>query len=356
MPITKKKQKEQIFKTIYNVCAELKKHAQQNGNKELQVGFYKNRYFDYEDEEIVERYKIWYNNKDLAINYGFQQYLGELKDKYKTYDYDIAIQYNRYKSIDLHHQDFANINARTLKNLELNIYEILTEKQKADIGQQAKQLQSNIDATRFNQLKQQAQNCFNLDYQRFENAIKVFANQINRDNKGFVSNIRSFLAEHGIALLCKSKPPHPLIDGLSGFACNGNIPTIIVYSNYTEHLRRIFFTIGHELYHLLFDDNEDFANKFAGYLLLRQDQLNTNKPLQTKQQLEQTLVQTYNQYTISMECITNTLFHYNLISNEQRKYYLKQNKLKQLIKDHCLPNNDRNLILQSLGIETSKQQ
>ncbi len=356
MPVTKLAKKQKMFQTIYAVCSELKDYAQQTGCKDFQVGFYKDRYFDYEDEEIIENYEVWYNNKSLFRNLQFHQYLGQIKDKYKTYDYDIAIQYNRDKSIDLQHQDFANINARTLKNLELNIYEILTEQQKADIAQQAKQLESNIDGAAFKLLKQQAQNCINLDYQKFENAIKNFANQINRANKGFLRYIRQFLAQYGIALLSKSKAPHPCIDGLSGFACNGNIPTIIVYSNYTEHLRRIFFTIGHELYHLLFDDNEDFANKFAGYLLLTQDQLNTTKPLQTNQQLEQTLVQTYKKYTISMECILNTLFHYKLINKAQRKAYLKQNKLKPLIKDYCLPNDDTNCILQSLGIQTNKQQ
>ena len=351
MPVSKLAKKQKMFQTIYAVCSELKDYAQQNACKDFQVDFYKNRYFDYEDEEIIERYKIWYNNKSLFQNLEFHQYLGQLKDKYKTYDYDIAIHYNSDKNLDLHHQDFANINARTLKNLELNIYEILTEQQKADIAQEAQQLQSTIDGAAFKILKQQAQNCINLDYQKFHRAIKEFANQINREHKGFLGNIRSFLAEYGIALLCQSKKPHPCIDGLSGFACNGSIPTIIVYSNYKKDLRRIFFTIGHELYHLLFDDNEDFANKFGGYLLLTQEQLDTTKPLQTNQQIEQTLVETYKKYKISMQCIINTLYNYNLISKEQRKYHLGDGKLNKLVNNHCLPNDDIDFIQKSIGLK-----
>ena len=176
------------------------------------------------------------------------------------------------------------------------------------------------------------------------------AQRIKQEHPFLLQNIGYFLYKHGILLFCVSKE---LFDGTKtrdGYCQipkdSSEYPIVIIAKD--EHTpRRKFFTIAHEVYHLLSgEDGEFLANKFAGAMLITKQeimellQLNPKNPVIKESELEQCLKTLYQYFPVSLECIIFTLFDYQFIpQNIKRQYTGKSNaqKRKQMIKSWDLP-------------------
>lgn len=89
---------------------------------------------------------------------------------------------------------------------------------------------------------------------------------IKDNNPEYTKDIRNFLFENGIILFVKELPDEDW-ERLDGFSCFFNeYPVIVIYEQIDK--RRMLFTIMHEVYDLIYNEDEYNADKFAGCSLL----------------------------------------------------------------------------------------
>lgn len=256
---------------------------------------------------------------------------------------------------------FSKVYARTRKDVEIDINREIDSILRENIYKEVSQLEEykNYDETIFSTFQEQyiieyTPKKYN-DYEAFLNEIEKKAWVMKDNNSNLVQGIKSFLHSIGVILLVKEKKdvPNDKIDGLCGYVGEKKIPTIIVYRGDDKNLRRCFFTIAHELYHLFYNEGEHSANTFAGSLLISEKDVQDINRLQDNkdEEVATTIISLYNKFGVSIECCINALFHYQKISKEQRKIFLRKKKKKLIEKIHKTNSNENNeWIYQSLGL------
>ncbi|WGK68609.1 ImmA/IrrE family metallo-endopeptidase [Candidatus Haliotispira prima] len=187
------------------------------------------------------------------------------------------------------------------------------------------------------------------ELEQIEEHTQNTAQRIKHDHPFLLQNISYFLYQNGILLFCV---PQKLFQGIKTRDGLCFIPEketdypIIIISEKAATPRRRFFTIAHEVYHLLAGDGEDCADKFAGSMLISKQeiiqvlQLDEKSPQIERSELEEALHTLYHWFPVSLECIIFTLADYQLISKDIKKTYSgKPNakKRQQMIKSWDVP-------------------
>lgn len=183
-----------------------------------------------------------------------------------------------------------------------------------------------------------------VDYKKFEqfkdkyraipfskNNVLSMAQSIKNTNPNMLDDISNFLLDNGIILLALDKPNDDFMY-LDGFACFlDRQPIIVVYNLSYEDRRRMFFTIGHELYHLLYDENEQMADKFAGSFLLTNNDINNvldklnidRNSLESDNidNLKNIFQELYVNNVVSMRSIMKSLINYGYLNRKDEDHY-----------------------------------
>ncbi|ELV04516.1 ImmA/IrrE family metallo-endopeptidase [Brachyspira hampsonii] len=160
---------------------------------------------------------------------------------------------------------------------------------------------------------------------------------IKDNNKNYLNDIQTFLKSNGIMLFVKHNINMELKD-LDGFSCFYNeYPVIVIYDKTDK--RRMMFTIMHELYHLMYDENESFADKFAGSALLTIKDVEDLCPevVKDKNYIEKNYVDTLkiiclNNF-VSVRAATKTLSNYNYLLKEEIEYEKYFEEIREYIED-----------------------
>lgn len=234
---------------------------------------------------------------------------------------------------------FSRVFARTHKNEEIDINEVISQNIRKEIMKEVESL--DFDRTTYKKSFKDFQQKYVLmydprkyrSYHTFIQAIQKKAQTIKNDNKDLVKSMKQFLNNAGIVLLVKDKKkaPSPIVDGLCGYVGKEKIPAIIIYKGDPKDWRRSFFTIAHELYHLFYNEGETSANTFAGSMLISQKDVE-DVVIHTNKDIPKVLKKFYEKFGVSVECIVNTLFRYKKINKEQKQYYLTNiDKKKKMI-------------------------
>lgn len=188
------------------------------------------------------------------------------------------------------------------------------------------------------------------------------ANNIKRDNPNFLYNITKFLYDNGIILIIKNKDTE--FKYVDGFACFlGDYPIIVIYKPESEKdYRRIFFTIAHEIYHLIYTytENEKDADIFAGAMLVTKD--NIFSILKEFKEFDDDILKSYDvvkisiflnnlkdlkksiferlymKLNVSMRVILKSLINYKFIigTEEDNEYLIDDLKLKLDSNEFCV--------------------
>ena len=148
---------------------------------------------------------------------------------------------------------------------------------------------------------------------------------IKYDDENYLADICSFLFKNGIILLIEQEE----IKYLDGFSCFYNeYPIIWVYEKKEKNdKRRMLFTIMHELYHLMYDENESFADAFAGASLLTIKDIESACPevVNEKTYIEKNYSKSIESIclknNISVTAATKTLMKYKYLLNKEDYYY-----------------------------------
>ncbi|WP_295156213.1 hypothetical protein [uncultured Brachyspira sp.] len=215
-----------------------------------------------------------------------------------------------------------------------------------DLKKEVNEIKSKLDLESFNSFKKKYTS---IPYKKSQLIIK--ANNIKKDNPNFLNNITKFLYDNGIILIVKDKDEK--FKYVDGFACFlGGYPIIVVYKpKLKKDYRRVFFTIAHEIYHLIYryTENEKDADFFAGAMLLTKEDIfsvlkefdydifKTNDIadisifLKNSDDLKKVIFEkVYKKWNVSMRVILKSLINYKfIIGTEMENEYLIDNlKLK----------------------------
>ncbi|WGK69173.1 hypothetical protein P0082_11925 [Candidatus Haliotispira prima] len=337
-----------IEATVLEIVREIKERY-----KDLHVSYFSNQYYDDDDDMVIKNYEIWYNNIQLAQNNEFIQYILELKKKYlhSPETESICINCNRERIADLDNPYFSSIRARIFKRTELNLNQMISENFKKNICEEVLGIvgsEREHFTSKFAEFKKEYYLNYDSDYMKYMAEVSEKAVEIKSIFPDFIAEIRKFLKDHGIVLLAKESgnTPHEKVDGFAGFVSNSEIPTIVIYYKRGQ-LRRSFFTIAHEVYHLLYDDNEHLANRFAGLMLVGNyfEDKDVSNP-------DELLKQGYLELNISMDCIVNSLYDLGKIGKDIRSKLFRRGHLSNLIKETegFDRDEDENFVRESLGL------
>ena len=144
----------------------------------------------------------------------------------------------------------------------------ITEEYCKQIKNKVLKVKEHIELTKFKSFKKAYKSVHLIQKNILENA-----SNIKNQNKDMFYDIGSFLLNNGIILLVEENPNNDF-KCVDGFACFlGEYPVIVLYEPSNKQRKRMLFTIAHEIYHLLYDEKEDIADKFAGALLLTNDDI-----------------------------------------------------------------------------------
>lgn len=164
------------------------------------------------------------------------------------------------------------------------------------------------------------------------------AMSIKDNNPEYTKDIGKFLFENGIILFVEELPDKDW-ERLYGFSCFFNdYPVIVIYEQIDK--RRMLFTIMHEVYHLIYNENEDNADKFAGCSLLTikdlkkeygEDYIHVMKEEDYKDIIKNICKKHY----ISVNAATLTLKNYDILQKEEYNYIPEYESLrKEIEKDN----------------------
>lgn len=167
------------------------------------------------------------------------------------------------------------------------------------------------------------------------------AMSIKDNNPEYTKDIGKFLFENGIILFVEELPDKDW-ERLDGFSCFFNdYPVIVIYKK--EDKRRMLFTIMHEVYHLIYNENEDNADKFAGCSLLTikdlkkeygEDYIHTMKEDENNENYKNIAKNLCNKYDISVEAAINTLKNYNILKKDIDKYKPYFREIREGVEDN----------------------
>lgn len=158
------------------------------------------------------------------------------------------------------------------------------------------------------------------------NELLKKAMSIKDKNPEYTKDIGKFLFENGIILFVEELPDKDW-ERLDGFSCFFNeYPVIVIYEQIDK--RRMLFTIMHEVYHLIYNEDEDNADKFAGSSLLTIKDLENEYGRDYIHNIEEDDDEDYKnimknlciKYYISVEAATNTLKNYNILNKDIDEY------------------------------------
>ena len=105
----------------------------------------------------------------------------------------------------------------------------------------------------------------------------------------------------------------------------------------------MLFTIMHEVYHLIYNENEDNADKFAGCSLLTikdlkkeygEDYIHTMKEDENNENYKNIAKNLCNKYDISVEAAINTLKNYNILKKDIDKYKPYFKEIREGVEDN----------------------
>lgn len=251
------------------------------------------------------------------------------------------------KANDIHGFRPTTIFPRAEGNTDIDLIELIDSDYEREINYKVKEQLSNIQIDKFNEFKQKYHVAFNGDYDNsFQKNVMSNANKINKDYNGILRNFKKFLNNNGIVLLLEKKKFENVL-GFSGFVKNnngGDIPVIVVYESDNAKVthRRMFLTIAHELYHLLYGGGEYLADKFAGQVLVSKENiksiLSNNKIIEKddsdvkvkiEKNFREALKKLYTSLDLSLECILNNLYIYRLISKATLNDWVGQDNGKK---------------------------
>lgn len=167
------------------------------------------------------------------------------------------------------------------------------------------------------------------------------AMSIKDNNPEYTKDIGKFLFENGIILFVEELPDKDW-ERLDGFSCFFNdYPVIVIYEQIDK--RRMLFTIMHEVYHLIYNENEDNADKFAGCSLLTikdlkkeygKDYIHTMKEDENNENYKNIAKNLCNKYYISVEAATNTLKNYNILNKDMEEYKPYFKEIREGVEDN----------------------
>lgn len=160
---------------------------------------------------------------------------------------------------------------------------------------------------------------------------------IKDKNPEYTKDIGKFLFENGIILFVEELPDKDW-ERLDGFSCFFNeYPVIVIYEQIDK--RRMLFTIMHEVYHLIYNEDEDNADKFAGSSLLTKKDLikeyGENCIHNIKEDDYKNIVKNLcNKYYISVEAATNTLKNYKILNKDIDEYKVYFKDIRKQVEDN----------------------
>lgn len=163
------------------------------------------------------------------------------------------------------------------------------------------------------------------------------AMSIKDKNPEYTKDIGKFLFENGIILFVEELPDEDW-EILDGFSCFFNeYPVIVIYEQIDK--RRMLFTIMHEIYHLIYNEDEDNADKFAGSSLLTKKDLikeyGENYIHNIKEDDYKNIVKNLcNKYYISVEAATNTLKNYKILNKDIDEYKPYFKDIREQVEDN----------------------
>ncbi len=323
---------------------------------------------EYSDAGELQRWQsveIWHTYPHFYEDETFQTVVGEALDEYVYNDEDddtvVYFTYKRQKVADRDDKYFSNIYPRTKKNIYVNIHEKIDEKYRKEVHSKVSQTEEfkKYNEEAFEQFKKLYTYDYykeNFDYNEFLEKIVEKAKEIRKkekkQNNDVVENMREFLHKYGIFLLIEEK--HDILDGICGYVGEKKMPTIILYVDIADikNLRRCFFTIAHELYHLLYSEGEDLANKFAGAFLVSDvfDTLEGKLDITDTDKMKKLLKKYREELGVSFECIINSLFDSKKIGSKQQSELLRY-KWRYIDKGDIDLGEEEKWIYNSLGIK-----
>ena len=166
------------------------------------------------------------------------------------------------------------------------------------------------------------------------------AMSIKDNNPEYTKDIGKFLFENGIILFVEELPDKDW-ERLDGFSCFFNdYPVIVIYEQIDK--RRMLFTIMHEVYHLIYNENEDNADKFAGCSLLTIKDLEDEygkdihniKEDENNENYKNIAKNLCGKYDISVEAATNTLKNYNILNKDIDEYQPYFKEIREEVEDN----------------------
>lgn len=194
-----------------------------------------------------------------------------------------------------------------------------------------------IDTKKFEELK----NLYGsvIPKELINNAMKIKDN-----NPEYTKDIGKFLFENGIILFVEDLPDKDW-ERLDGFSCFFNdYPVIVIYKQ--QDRRRMLFTIMHEVYHLIYNEDEDNADSFAGGSLLTindlireygENYINIIKEEDYKDIIKNLCKKHY----ISVNAATLALKNYKVLSKEETNYKQYYEELRKEIEKNNIEINIR---------------
>ncbi len=288
---------------------------------------------EYSDEGELEKWEgasILHNRLDFYKDEKIKPVLEEALRKYTQED-DILVYFAYTQN-----EHLCRVHTRTKKNVYVNIHKELGKKYKEEMYKEIseKQEYKEYNKDKFETFKEKYtceyldENYDPLKYDEFLNKVIRKAKEIQKKEGKVVENMSNFLHNNGIFLLIKDKKD--ILDGICGYVGEKEMPTIILYLDKADskNLRRCFFTIAHELYHLLYNEGEYLANKFAGALLVSDifDDDTLTIDIENKAYTKALLEKYHKKLGISFECIINSLFDSKKIDRDEHSELLRNKR------------------------------
>ena len=189
----------------------------------------------------------------------------------------------------------------------------------------------------------------------YPNNIIKYAMLIKDDNKDYTKDIGKFLFKNGIILFNEDYPENVNDDfkRLDGFSCFYNRYPIIVIYNIPDK-RRMLFTILHELYHLMYDENEKYADKFAGSALLTVndvkeefkecDIFKIENDIGYENIIRRLCLNNY----ISVTAATKTLINYNILIKGEEDYRSQFEDIRKEVEKESKNKCNKDIIINSI--------
>ncbi len=321
---------------------------------------------EYSDEGELEEWESVSILHDYLNFYKDKTAQDVLENALRTYakDDDVLVyfMYNTKEKKNREDKYFSDINARTKNNVDIDIYNRLGGEYREKIYKEVREKKEykEYDKQKSEKFKEfqekymcdyQYENYNYHNYDEFLNKVVNRAKEIKKNESHVVENMREFLHKYGIFLLIEEK--HDILDGVCGYVGEKKMPTIILYVDTADikNLRRCFFTIAHELYHLLYGKGEGLANKFAGALLVSDvfDTLEEKLDITDTDETKKVLKKYREELGVSFECIINSLYDSKKIGSKQRSELLRY-KWRYIDKGDIDLGEEEKWIYDSLGI------